>query len=411
MIASGRRFATCVVGSFLYVTSSAAQVVPPPAPTQDSVTVVAGQVYAAGVLHRAFMGSGYRDLWTAPIRVPVADLGILGGGGLTHLELGGGTTTQTLHLRGEDGRRYVFRSVDKTPRELIEDLEGTPAEAIIQDQMSSFHPSAAQVVARLLDAVGVLHPHPVLMVVPDDSRLREFREQFAGMLVLFEERPDDMPEGEAGFAGSTRIIQTDDLFDELEEDPANRIELRELLKARLVDILVGDRDRSVNNHLWARFEDGEGYRWRPIARDRDQSFVRFDGLLKALARRYDYRLVVFGKDYSNTQAVTRNAWDIDRNFLVGLDRVTWVETVREMVSAVTDDVIREALTRMPPEHQAIFGDELAAILRGWRDELPRVAEEFYDLVFRYADIHATDVDETAAVERLDGGRVPLCQRT
>ena len=60
---------------------------------------------------------------------------------------------------------------------------------------------------------------------------------------------------------------------------------------------------------------------------------------------------------------------------------------------------------MPPEHQAIFGNELAAILRGRRDELPRVAEEFYDLVFRYADIHATDVDETDAVESLDGGRV------
>ena len=327
MIASGGRFATGVVGLFLWVTSSAAQVVPPPAPTQDSVTVVAGEVYAAGVLHRAFMGSGYRELWTTPIRVPVADLGILGAGGLTPVEVGGGTTTQTLHLRGEDGRRYVFRSVDKTPRELIEDLEGTPTEAIIQDQMSSFHPSAAPVVARLLDAVGVLHPNPVLMVVPDDPRLGEFREQFAGMLVLFEERPDDLPEGGAGFAGSTRIIQTDDLFDELEEDPANRIELRELLKARLVDILVGDRDRSVNNHLWARFEGGGGYMWRPIPRDRDQSFVRYDGFLKALARRYDYRLVDFGKDYSNTQAVTRNAWDIDRNFLVGLDRVTWLATV------------------------------------------------------------------------------------
>ena len=385
----------------------------PPPPAQDSVTVVPGEVYEASALFRALSGSGYRNLWTTPIRVPVADLSTLGGGGLTAVEVGGGTTTQTLHLRGADGHRYVFRSVDKTPFELIEDLEGTPAEAIIQDQMSSFHPSGALVVARLLDAVAVLHPYPELMVVPDDPRLGEFRAQFAGMLVLFEERPDDLPEGEAGFAGSTRIVQTDDLFDELEEDPANKIQLREFLRARLVDIFVGDRDRSANNHLWARFDDGAGYLWRPIPRDRDQSFVQFDGLLKAVARTYDPRLVPFRDEYANTRAVTRNAWDIDRNFLVGLDRATWDSTVREVVSSITDEVIREAVARMPREHHAIFGAELEATLRQRRRALPRVAEEFYEIVFRHSDIHATDIDEIALVEGLrDGGvRVALYRRT
>ena len=405
--ARGRGLPFMLVASVLAASNSKAQVVPPPLPAQDSVTVITGEVYEAGALFRALSGSGYRNLWTTPIRVPVADLSTLGGGGLTAVEVGGGTTTQTLHLRGADGHRYVFRSVDKTPIELIEDLEGTPAEAIIQDQMSSFHPSGALVVARLLDAVGVLHPYPELMVVPDDPRLGEFREQFAGMLVLFEERPDDLPEGEAGFAGSTRIVQTDDLFDELEEDPANQIQLRELLRARLVDIFVGDRDRSVNNHLWARFDDGDGYLWRPIPRDRDQSFVQLDGLLKAVARRYDPRLVSFRDEYANTRAVTRNAWDIDRNFLVGLDRATWDSTVREVVSSLTNDVIREAVARMPREHQAIFGAEFEATLRQRRRELPRVAEEFYEIVFRHSDVHATDVDEIALVEGLRDGGVRL----
>ena len=147
----------------------------------------------------------------------------------------------------------MLRSVNKSPQALAEEFQDTPVEGIIQDQMSSFHPSGAVVVARLLEVVGVLHPEPRLVVIPDDPRLAEFRSQFAGMLALFEERPDDLPDGQAGFAGSRRIIQTDDLLDELEEDPRNRIELRELLKSRLVDLLVGDRDRSVNNHLWARF--------------------------------------------------------------------------------------------------------------------------------------------------------------
>ena len=412
----GTGLAPILMGAFvcfsLLEASAAAQVIPPPPPTLDSVTVVPGAVYDASGLYQSLMGKGYRRLWTTPIRVPVADLGNLGDGGLTPIELGGGTTTQTLHLRGADGRRYVFRSVDKTPRELIEDLEDTAAEAIIQDQMSSFHPSGAVVIARLLDAVGLLHPDPELMVVPDDPRLGEFREQFAGMLVLFEERPDDLPEGAAGFAGSTRIVQTDDLFEELEEDPANQIELHELLRGRLVDILAGDRDRSVNNHLWARFEDGAGYLWRPVPRDRDQSFVQFDGVLKALARRYEFRLIPFRSEYANTRAVTRNAWDIDRNFLVGVDRAGWQATVGEVTSAITDEVIAEAVSRMPPEHHALTGAEMEATLRKRRDDLPTVAEEFYEIVFRYADIHGTDVDEVALLEGLNDGamRVALYRR-
>lgn len=394
-----------LVASFLGVSSSVAQVVPPPPPTLDSVTVIPGAVYGASALHQAFMGKGYRRLWTTSIRVPVANMGTLGGGGLTPTGVGGGTTTQTLHLMGADGLRYVFRSVDKTPRELSEDLQGTSVGAIIQDQMSSFHPSGAVIMARLLDAIDVLHPNPELMVVPDDPRLGEFREQFAGMLVLFEERPDDRPRGEAGFAGSGRIIQTDDLFEVLEDDPANRIELRELLRTRLVDILAGDRDRSVNNHLWARFDDGDGYLWRPVPRDRDQSFVQFDGFLMVLARQYDFRFVPFRDEYANTQAVTRNAWDIDRNFLVGVDRASWQAVVSEVTSAITDEVIREAVARMPPEHHALVGAKMEASLRLRRDNLPAVAEEFYKIVFRYADIHGTDVDEVALLEGLDNGGV------
>jgi len=353
-----------------------------------------------------FMGRGYRNLWTTPIRVPVADLAQWGGGGLTPFDVGGGMTTQTLHLRGVDGRRYVLRSVDKTPGALGEELQGTPVEAIMQDQLSSFHPSGAVITARLLEAVGVLHPEPLLVLVPDSPLLGEYRAQFAGMLALFEERPDDGPAGAAGFAGSRRIVQTPNLFDELEEDPGDRVDAYELLKARLVDILVGDRDRSENNYLWARFDDvGGGYVWRPVPRDRDQAFVQFDGFLKGIARRYDPRLVRFEEDYPDIKALTRNAWDIDRNLLVGLDRATWDATVEEVKAEITDEIISEAVLRMPSEHYAILGPDLEAALRNRRDNLAEAAGKLYKIVFEWSDIHGTDEDEVATIDRLDDGSV------
>jgi len=378
----------------------------PPPPTRDSATVVSGEQYEAGGLFMTFMGRGYRNLWTTPIRVPVADLAQWGGGGLTPFDVGGGMTTQTLHLRGVDGRRYVLRSVDKTPGALGEELQGTPVEAIMQDQLSSFHPSGAVITARLLEAVGVLHPEPLLVLVPDSPLLGEYRAQFAGMLALFEERPDDGPAGAAGFAGSRRIVQTPNLFDELEEDPGDRVDAYELLKARLVDILVGDRDRSENNYLWARFDDvGGGYVWRPVPRDRDQAFVQFDGFLKGIARRYDPRLVRFEEDYPDIKALTRNAWDIDRNLLVGLDRATWDATVEEVKAEITDEIISEAVLRMPSEHYAILGPDLEAALRNRRDNLAEAAGKLYKIVFEWSDIHGTDEDEVATIDRLDDGSV------
>jgi hypothetical protein len=381
------------------------QVVAPPGP--DSVTVVPGAVYQAGAFYRSLAGDGYRDLWTTAIRVPVADVGELAGG-LTPVREGGGMTTQTLHLTGADGRRYVFRSVDKTPADLLEDFVGTPLEAILQDQISSFHPTGAPVVARLLEALDILHPSPRYVVVPDDPRLGEFRERFANMLVLFEERPDDGPDGAPGFAGSRRIVQTDELLEDLEEDPGARVDAEELLRGRLLDILVGDRDRSHNNHLWAEFEDGGGRTvWRVIPRDRDQAFVQFDGILKGIARTYDPRLVTFSSVYPDIAALTRNAWDIDRNLLVGLDRSAWLEAVADVKARLTDGVLEQAAAQMPRAHREAFADELTARLMSRRDHLDQAAEHLYDIVFGYADIHSTDEAERADVDYAGDGSVTV----
>ena len=97
---------------------ASAQVEPPPPVGTRSVDVIPGERYAVGGLSRWLAGSGYRDLWTTSIHVPVADLASLGGG-LTAERVGGGMTTKTLHLRGADGARYVLRSVDKVPADLI----------------------------------------------------------------------------------------------------------------------------------------------------------------------------------------------------------------------------------------------------------------------------------------------------
>ena len=158
---------------------------------------------------RWLLGNDYRDLWTTAIEAPVLNIDSVGGG-LTPLRTGGFGQSVSLHFTGHDGRRYVVRSVDKDPtKRLIKQLKNTFVEDVIQDQISALHPSGALVVDPLLDATGILHASHQLVIIPDDPRLGEYREEFAGMLGLIEERPDENEGERASFLGTARVISSD----------------------------------------------------------------------------------------------------------------------------------------------------------------------------------------------------------
>ncbi|MGH7534426.1 MAG: BamA/TamA family outer membrane protein, partial [Gemmatimonadales bacterium] len=236
----------------------------PNAPAPDSVTVVPGARYEAGWLHRVLLGDHYRDLWTTPVEAEVLDLGSFAGG-LRPTKRGGGQQTRSLRFRGADGREYAFRSIDKDPSSLLPaELRGTVVSSVVQDQISAGHPAAPFVVAPLLKAAGVLYAEPRLVILPDgDSRLGEFEPEFGGMLGVFEERPDASDEDEAGFAGASEIISSDKLLKRLEDSPDDRVDARAFLKARLVDLFLGDWDRHRNQWRWARFGKAKPVQWVP----------------------------------------------------------------------------------------------------------------------------------------------------
>ena len=366
----------------------------------DSVLVVPGARYRASGLHSWLMGKGHRDLWTVPMRTEVANLSRLGGG-LTPLRLGGGMTTRTLHLQGADGHRYVFRSVEKyVAQGLPEELHRTLIESLLQDQISAFHPTAAPVVAALLDAIGVLHPSPRFLVVPEDPRLGEFRD-FAGTLVLFEERPD------SGWSRARSIIGTPDLFERLDESASHRVEAREYLAIRMVDLWIGDRDRSVNNWDWAEFGSTTSPLWRPVPRDRDQAFVKLNGVVKGLLRSSEPRLVNFDGGAPSVVGLTRNAWDVDRRILTRLEKRAWDSVVTRVLGRLTDSVIDAAVQRLPAEHYRAGGDGLARTLKARRQFIRRASDRLYRIVAEYADVHATDQPDAAEVEHLDADRVAV----
>ena len=373
----------------------------------ETRVVSPGVGYDAGWLHQRLFGHTYRDLWTTPVEIPVLDVANFAGG-LIPLRSGGGTQTRSLRFQGGDGRRYIFRLVDKDPSmALPEDFVGTFVDAVVQDQVSALHPDAAVVVPPLLDAVGVLHLEPFLAVMPDDPALGESREEFAGRLGTLERAIDTTDDEQPGLAGSQRVVGTEQLFDELEDNPRNRVDAPAFLTARLLDLLLGDRDRHADQWRWASFEVGDRSMWRPIPLDRDQAFIAYSGLVAWAVRFWAPQFVSFGEDYPDLVFATWNGRRLDRRLLVELERPVWDSVGRVVQERLTDSVIDAAVRRMPPKHYEKSGARLARALKKRRDKISELVEEYYSLLGSYVDIHASDEAEIAYVDRVADGQVDV----
>jgi hypothetical protein len=373
----------------------------------DTVVVTPGARYRSGGLHTLLFGRHYRTLWATPIHVERLDLDGFAGG-LRPLRRGGGKQTRSLRFAGGDGREYQFRSIDKDPSPLLpEPLRRTLAQRIFQDQISAGHPAAPLVVSPILTAAGVLHSEPRLVVLPDSPGLGEFRSEFAGLLGTIEERQtDDGP----GFAGASKIVSTEELFERLEKHQDERVDTPAYLAARLVDLLLGDWDRHQDQWRWARLGDDRSTPWTPIPRDRDQAFARFDGLLLGLARLSAPQLVEFSASYPSMVGLTWNARVVDRRLLTGLDWPTWDSTASALQGKITDAVIDDAVRRLPPEFRAENEAWLAGALKRRRDALPTAARNFYRLLAVEVDVSASDEAEVVEAMRADGRTLDLTLR-
>jgi hypothetical protein len=368
----------------------------------DSITVAPGPQYAASPLRRFFFGRSYRDLWTTPARYPVLRLD-----GMAPTRASSGRQTRSLRLRGTDGVEYVFRSIDKdlTP--------GTPwnsggslRQRLRQDQTRAQLPGSSVVAGALLRAAGVAGEAPRLVVMPRDPRLGRFAAPFGGMLGTIEPRP------EAGWRGAgapaERVLDTDELLEAIDSSGAAPVDARAYLRARLMDVYLGDWDRHEGQLRWALVPRAGGPAWVPVPRDRDYAFVSYDGAVAAAARLFGVTGVVrFGPEYPRLAPLIRNGDRLDRRMLAELPRAAWDSVVVDLRLRLTDRVIRDAVALLPREHRAMRGSWLEASLRSRRDGLDRVASAYYRRMSREVEVPLLAAPERIEARRRRDGSLEL----
>ncbi len=368
----------------------------------ETVRLVPGAEYDASGASEFFVGSGYRDAWTAEIEVEVLDMQAFAGG-LEPLFRVGGMQTFGLAMSGADGRAYTFRSVNKNLAAVLPSpLDTSPIGDLLQDQVSAYFPGGQIVATRLADSAGVLTVMPSLVVMPDDPALGEFQEIFAGRLGTIEEYPTAGDDGAPGTFGAVEIVSGVEMLGEIEAANLDqRADVQAFLRARLVDLFLGDWDRHEGQWRFARIP-GEPL-WQPIAEDRDAAFNDFRGIALAAVADREPKLGRFDASFSSLEGLLWNSRNLDRLVLSGLSREEFREEAEALQAVFTDQTIEAAIAVLPIEHQELVGPRLRDRLRNRRDELTSAADEFYLALNEDVRVTTTNDSERVLIQRDDDG--------
>jgi hypothetical protein len=359
--------------------------------TADSATVAAGTRYKnPSFFKRFFLGSNYRTAWAKPVTLPVFNLR---GSGLTIKEMGGGQQTKSLRLFDKEGHEWALRTIDKdVEKALPPRLQNTLAEKVVQDMVSAAHPYAPLTIPILAKAAGVIAAAPVFYFVPDDPAFDTLRTIFKNTVCMLEDReptPDNSPTKNSAELVAALLQNSNTQLNE----PA-------ILRARLLDMLIGDWDRHQDQWRWGFEKVGNKELYYAIPRDRDQAYFHSKGLLVKLARALAAKhLVGFAKTTSKLKKLNAKSWNFDRLFLSSLDAKAWNAGIQGFTLAVNDSIIHAAVKKMPPAVYPLHGPKIERKLIRRRDGLLKDAMRYYRFLASDVVVNGTAANDHFVIRR------------
>ncbi|HEX6848389.1 MAG TPA: hypothetical protein VF144_15505, partial [Chitinophagaceae bacterium] len=231
------------------------------------ITVPASKKYdSPSPLEKIFFGTNYRKEWGTPVTMPVFDLRNTN---FKIVRMGGGQQTTSLELVDDKNGEWVLRSVDKNVKPPNELAGNRFIQYIIQDHVSGSYPYAGLSIPVIANVVGVPAGEQHLFFVSDDEAFGEHRSLMGNKVFVLVNHPPQSTEG----------ITTNEMMEKLKSNPSYCVDQKQYLKARLLDWLIADWDRHVDQWRWIERKTDSGTAFLVQPRDRDQAFYRSNGLL------------------------------------------------------------------------------------------------------------------------------------
>ncbi len=368
-----------------------------------TTVVIPGKSYVRSNFHNLFFGRHYRKEWGTAIRVNrfLLDTAL---GGLQPVKESGSRQSNGLRLKSKTGKEFVLRSIDKDfGNGFPEIYKGTFISKIAKDQVSFGYPLAAITITPMISAAKIYHTNPKIVFVPKQQTLGEFNLKYGDQLYLFEERPDDNQYDAAWFGNSEKVISTEKLLEKIFDDNDNSVDQFAYAKARLFDMLIGDWGRHADQWRWASFKKEGKTIYKPIPRDRDQAYTKFDGFFPFIATNIigGTHLESFDNDIKNISFFNKPARQLDIQFTNGLTEADWIKAAIELQQAITDSVIIAGIKNLPHQLYIINGPKITNLLIARRGHLQDFAHRYYKYLSKKLPVYGSDDKELFDIVRIN----------
>jgi len=318
--------------------------------------------------------------------------------------------SNSLRMQVASGKQYNLRSIRKDYTKLVPDgFENLKLLELLKDQNSAGHPYAPLVLPALSKAAGIYYTDPKLVYLQHQEGLGNYNSQFSEELYLLEERPDGDWSDAEQFGNSSEIIGYADLLDRLVQKKNQFIDQHWTLKSRMFDLWIHDWDRHDDQWRWAAFEEDDKTIYRPIPRDRDQAFYKFEGLVPWYVSTFMVRkFKTMKENVKDVKFQSFNARNFDRYFLNELEWEDWRLIISTLQLNLKDEVIQSSMTNFPKEVQPLDVDEeLIRLLKARRDNLMDIGRRYYEFISNEVEISGTDEKERFEINRNEDGSVKV----
>lgn len=353
-------------------------------------------------------GKHYRSLYCIPVEVPVVSLERFRGGVRTVQEV---PNYQALILKDSVDNLYLMKLLggstsfwqsaffrDSYNRK---DFQGTYLNTFIGDAYTMIHPYTFLASEYMAGKAGLNTTRPKIYAVGENERpdTTASRWDWKNRLVMISDLPD--------LNADIQILSTEEMLEKVKASPRWQVNQAQYIRSRLFDMLIGDWNKVPENWAWEASAEGDGVLFNPIVIDRNHAFTKVDGLL------YQQLLNTLGLSFIvNYEAevktlIRRNAlgFPLDMALVGGCDESVWQKEATFLQQKLTDEVIEQAFSLLPPE---IIKEDIGLLrdkLKRRRELLPEMARRYVLELKKRPVIAATRENDSIVVTRMPGNEV------
>src|SRR5688572_18549499 len=183
----------------------------------------------------------------------------------------------------------------------------------------------------------------------------------------------------------------EEMMKKLMKNSDHAVTQEQVLRARLLDMLIADWDRHIDQWKWGEKDSAGKKMYYVIPRDRDFAYFNSGGVVPTVMSWTTLpHMRGFTAESKGLKKLNKKTWFFDHNFLNELDAHDWKRIIADFQASITDSVISKAIKRLPPEMYAISGKEIEGKLRSRRDGLMKNAMKYYEDLATTVHVIGTD---------------------